>query len=485
MRRRIVLGVVLTFGAIAVVMLPSVAGLGPELDRSSASIGDHSVAQDAVDCSACHDEPAKVNFPNSDVCAGCHVNIGIAYQRSVHSEKTNTHANFACMECHEEPEDGWFMHFQAGPHGAQKPGVTNAPEQTCAQSMCHDDQNPYGPVYAEWEETGDADWSEDMYSHSKPAPPATRTEACSACHGTHEGSLANIERATGVDDFASDRQPDPDSVEEWRITCSACHDPHDVRQNDVLRGEFETEGQLCAQCHTGEIGAQIEDEATSGIHHSIWELYSVSTFAEPDGRHPALECSSCHMAARSRGAEVNAITGHSFDVNTSLLMASDQLDAPPDKRCGSCHVDLEDTVSATTDQLAADLRLARSMEREAGQTLADRGLQGDDELTAALRAGSGWVDFVGTPTAGVHNPDLARERLRDAIERFDAVKSRAYRQGPSDSDGVTTTTTTSAPETSTATSTPTTTATTTPGFGFVLVLGVLVALALAATRRRS
>ncbi len=484
MRRRIVLGIALTLGVLGIVMLPSVAGLTPDPGQTSTSMADRSVTQNSVDCSACHDEPAKVNFPNSDVCAGCHVNIGMAYQRSVHSEKTNTHANFACMECHEEPEDSWFMHFQAGPHGAQRPGVTNAPEETCAQSMCHDDQNPYGPVYAEWEETGDGDWSEDMYSHSKPAPSATRTEECSACHGTHEGSLANIERATSVDAFANERQPDPDTIEEWRITCSACHDPHDVRENDVLRGDFEREGQLCAQCHTGDIGTQLEGEASAGIHQSIWQLYSESTFAHADGRHPELACSSCHMAAQPRTDEYNAVTGHSFDVNTTLLTDTDRSLAPPDDPCGSCHTDLDATISTTTGQLAADLALARSMEDAATQTLSDRGLSDDDQLVSDLQAGSDWLDFVGTPTAGLHNPDLARDRIRDAIERFDAVKSQAYQQESNGSNGATTTTTTDA---TTTTQSPTTgtTETATPGFGFVAVIGVLLTFAVFVTRRES
>lgn len=483
MSRRIVLVIALTVGILGIVLLPSVAGLDAASAESGAAIEDSAVAQTSVDCSACHDDPAKVDFPNSDVCTQCHVNIGLDYQKSVHSEKTNTHANFACMECHEEPEDTWFMHFQRGPHGEQTPGVTNSPEATCSQSMCHDDQNPYGPVYAEWDETGDADWSQDMLSHSKPAPPTVRTEECSACHGTHEGSLANIEGDTAVDGFALGEQPDPNSVEEWRITCSACHDPHDVQSDDVLRGDFETEGELCAQCHTGSVTDQLDVAHAEGTHQSIWELYSGSEFADAEGRHTELDCSSCHMAAQPRTGEFNAITGHSFDVNTTLLTATDRLIAPPEQQCGTCHQDLAGTIAATTGQLEADLVLGREMEGEAEQALTEAGLQ-DDQLAADFREGSSWLAFVDTAEAGLHNPDGASDRLRDAIARFDEVKSQAYQQGGDGSDGTTTTTIGPAPTTTTPTPTATaTTETETPGPGIAGVVTVLFALALLAFRR--
>lgn len=484
MARRIALVAVLTVGVLGIVMLPAVAGLDTVQGDSPAVLEDSSIAQTSVDCSACHDDPVKVDFPNSDVCAQCHVNIGIDYQQSVHSEKTNTHANFACMECHEEPEDSWFMHFQRGPHGDQKPGVTNAPEQTCSQSMCHDDQNPFGPVYAEWEETDDADWSEDMLSHSKVAPSSVRTEECSACHGTHEGSFANIERAPGVNALAPGEQPDPDTVEEWRITCSACHDPHDVKPDDVLRGDFESESQLCAQCHTGNIGTELQGASYEGVHQSIWQLYSQSEFAEEAGRHTALECTSCHMASKPRGESSDAVTGHSFDVNTSLLSDTDRLAAPPEAQCGSCHPDLAATIAAATGQLESDLALAREMEGSAEQTLADTGLQDDEQLAADLEEGSAWLDFVDTPVAGLHNPNLARDRLRDAIARFDHVKSQAYTQDTGSSAGTTTTTIGPAPTTTTPTPTAsTTTETATPGPGVVGVVGVMIALALLGIRR--
>ncbi len=470
----------LTILVLGVASLPSLAGpTDPGLQAVQAP-DEGVVAQSSVDCSACHEDETKQNFPNSDVCSECHVLIGGSYQGSIHSEKTDTFANFDCTECHDPPEDSWFMHFRNGPHGSQNPGISMAPEDTCASTGCHDSFNPNGPIYAEWNES---DVGPDALSHSAPAPPSARSEECSSCHGTHEGTFANIEDAPGVEASATGEQPHPNDVSEWRITCMACHDPHTVQQGDNLRGDFESGSQLCAQCHNGP-DAGPSTVAHGPIHNDIWQLYSESKFATDSGTHPELECASCHMAGQANTESENARTGHSFDVNTGLLADTDRLDAPASKQCGSCHRDVAGTIAGTQSAIESHLDTATRLQGEANATLADLGLSEDEELRTAMNEGAAWIDLVAAPTVGTHNPDSSIANLRRAIERFESVKSAAYERSASDGgpEDETTATTT---EPDTPTSTPTTvTETETPGPGVGLTVFVLVTAMLLAVRRR-
>lgn len=475
----LILGV--TVFVLGIAALPSVAGPTDPGSQVSQTPGEGAVAQTNVDCSSCHDDEAKREFPNSDVCTECHVMIGGNYQRSIHSEKTDTVANFDCTECHVEPEDSWFMHFRNGPHGSQNPEVSMAPEDTCAETGCHDSFNPYGPIYAEWNES---DVGPDGLSHSSPAPPSARSEECSPCHGTHEGTFANIEDSPGVEAYGVGEQPASNDVSEWRLTCAACHDPHEVQAGDNLRGDFEDESQLCAQCHNGpDLGPDSGDHGP--IHTDIWQLYSTSTFANASGTHPELECTSCHMARQANTEEYNARTGHSFDVNTSLLADTERLDAPASEACGSCHRDLAGTINGRQSAIESHLDTATRLEDEANATLEDLGLSDDQDLRTAMNEGATWIDLIASPTVGTHNPEFSIDRLRRAIERFESVKAAAYEERSVSDDGPGDGTDTTTPPANTTTQTPTTvTDTETPGLGMGVTLFVVVIATLLAVRHR-
>lgn len=478
-RSGLVLGV--TVLVLCIATLPSIAGPTDSGSQGGQALDEVTVTQSSVDCSSCHEDETKQNFPNSEVCTECHVLIGGSYQRSIHSEKTDTFANFDCTECHEEPEDSWFMHFRNGPHGSQNPGISMAPEDTCASTGCHDSFNPNGAIYAEWDES-EADAEE--LSHSAPAPPSARSEECSPCHGTHEGTFANIEDAPGVEAYGVGEQPDPNDVSEWRITCAACHDPHEVQAGENLRGDFDDGSRVCAQCHNGpDVGP--DGGAEDPIHNDVWQLYSTSKFANASGTHSELDCASCHMASQANTEGYNARTGHSFDVNTSLLADTQRLEAPASEQCGACHRELAGTITGRQAAIESHLDTATRLEGEANTTLEDLGLSDDEELRTAMNEGAVWIDLVASPTIGTHNPEFSIDRLRRAIERFESVKAAAYEErsvsdgGPSDG-----TDTTTPPETTT-TQTPTTmTDTETPGPGVGVTLFVMVLATLIAVRRR-
>jgi len=505
MSRRIVLLLAITVAVLGIVALPSAAGLTAD-DAVLATDGMDQVAQNGIDCSNCHSNEPLASGPNTETCTICHDQIGNSYMESIHSNMTDTHANVECMACHEAPEDGWFMHFGEGPHGEQMPGVSNAPEDTCAQSGCHGyadksavpegktsgvtHVNKWHPEYQAWNETEDEGWTSEMVSHSEPTEPFVKTQECSACHGTHEGVFANIEDEPGIFDYANDAQPAPEDVEEWRITCVACHEPHTIKEGDNLRGGFsEDSSKLCGQCHNAELGSDLQAaHMEHEVHHSMWEMYSRSKFVDNSSSHPELECSSCHMPGLDRPpgnfetkSGVARRTGHSMEVNTTELM-SDRVRVEEYRKCNACHQSLDATIEEQERITEQMIDRATSMRTEANQTVHQLGYADDEQLSSTLTEGTFWLHFVEAAGTGIHNPEMASERLTGAMERFDDVKSLAYQKKIDELSEEPQTTTTTTTETTTTEPTETT-ATETPGLGIGVALIALIGAALLAVRR--
>lgn len=458
------------------------AGLAVSPGHSVDSPDFGSESAEFADCGTCHDDESKVSFPNSEVCLTCHEDTASTYRNSTHSVLTDTNANFNCLECHSKPEDGWYMHFRAGPHGAENPDVSYAPEDTCSQTACHDRHNPMGAIYAEWNEVEDRDWNSSKLSHSKSTPEAARDPRCSGCHGSHTGSLANIEDAPEIHEYAADTQPDAESIDEWRITCPTCHDPHDVRHDDSLRGDFESSSTLCAQCHAGSAVDEVSRDQAH-VHRSTWTLYENSKFAPTTAGHQTLECTSCHMASQNDTEAYNAVTGHSFDVDTELLGDTDRLDRPGEYDCGICHAVLTQRIAGRKAELQTAYRNASRMRAEANETLVEQGLAEDPELTRRLSEGTYILESRGHPDVAIHNPEMAGESVDRAIEIFQQVKTAAEEQGADGDtadgqDGEQTTTAAGTDSDGTATET------TSPGPNPIMVIGAVVAGVLAVRRFR-
>ncbi|MFB6267259.1 MAG: cytochrome c3 family protein [Halodesulfurarchaeum sp.] len=521
MAKRAGLFLVIMLAAVGVAALPVAADLGFAAENGTTPSFDVNQNAQQINCDACHTGKPQSLWPQdkTETCKTCHEETAQQFQNSIHSEETDTHANVECTACHQAPEDTWFMHFREGPHGNQNPGVSMAPENTCAQSGCHGyankkvipdgkdsgvtHVNKWHPEYGEWNETEDPGWNSSMVSHSKPMPSYGRE--CTECHGTHEGVFANIEKAPGVYEYAHDAQPNPENVTEWRITCVVCHEPHSVTAEDPLRGNFEDGSKLCAQCHNAELGSKLQAGNHTEVHHSMWEMYSRSKFYNGSGSHMELECYSCHMPFQARPPGnfsttegIARHTGHSFEVNTTALM-SDRLQPWTDnyKQCSSCHQSLEATIEAQRSVVQHQLDVASSLRMEANQTVHQYGLTNNTAIMDTLQQGTFWLNFVEAAGTGLHNPEMATQRLTGAIQKFDKVKSMAYKQQVEqlnqqleEAQQAKTTITPTPTETATPTETPTqtptettTTTTTTPGLGIGVALIALVAAALLALRR--
>ncbi|MFB6154045.1 MAG: cytochrome c3 family protein [Halodesulfurarchaeum sp.] len=499
MTGRAILLVTIAGAVLLIAALPSVAGVAADDNGSTFASPDPVGQAQQVECSDCHQPstPMANGGPrNSATCAKCH-EVARAFEQSVHANSETL--DLTCVDCHDAPEDGWFMHFRSGPHGDQNPSVPMAPEGTCTLSGCHgygsEAEIPPGkstgvthvnkqhPEYGEWNETEDPSWNSSMVSHSKPAPRVTRNTECMPCHGTHEGVFANIEKAPGVYEYARKAQPNPANVTEWRITCVVCHDPHTIRPEDVLRGDFADGSKLCAQCHNAELGARLQAGEQTEVHHSMWEMYSRSKFVDNGSSHVELDCYTCHMAGLYRppgsvgtSSGPARYTGHDFDVNSSRLM-SERLRIRDFRDCSRCHQSLSATMSEQKRLIRLQVALAADMRAEANQTMTRFGLRENQTIRSTYREGTFWLNFVEAAGSGLHNPEMATNRLRGAIERFDMVKSMAYttkiarlqRKLEAARQATTTATPTPTP-TATPAETPTTTKTTTPGLGVAAAL---------------
>ncbi|MFB6266345.1 MAG: cytochrome c3 family protein [Halodesulfurarchaeum sp.] len=495
MHRSALLLLGIAMGALAIVAAPS-AGVQPTMGGSDGPTFQPPAAAQ-TGCAGCHaDERAKGSM-NPATCANCHPQEAMGFNASIH--RRTQHADVTCESCHTPPEGGWYEHFREGPHGSQNPGVSVTPEETCAN--CHGAENAHSPVYPEWNETADPGWSVLGASHSKRPSAAVKTSECMPCHGTHEGVFANIEQASGVYEYARAAQPDPASVTEWRITCSVCHEPHNITETDPLRGSFEDGSTLCAQCHNAELGSRLQNPEHTVVHHSMWGLYSRSKFATNESSHVELDCYSCHMASReakSRNGTIlrRAITGHSFEVNSTLLQDPSQLEAPAYRQCGTCHRNLAETMTNEQRIVGSFLEVTRQLWSEANTTITRYDMTDVPEIRRAMRNGTFWMNFVEGAGAGLHNPEMAIGRLRRAIVRFDRVKSLAYqreieslRTQINETRGVTGVSKGSPTPTTTEASSPTTTGTgttetTTPAVGVAGVLLSLIAAVLLLGWRR-
>jgi hypothetical protein len=225
-------------------------------------------------------------------------------------------ANIQCESCHGPGSE------HASAMIGYAPGATNfdyhiskvLDEGDCAQ--CHDDM-PHHSIAAEWNNSVHAVTTTD------PAGSAS----CVGCH-TAYGFVARME-GTPIVNTAYEA-----------ITCSACHEPHDVSKPDQVRayntatlmdGTVVTNaglGGLCMQCH------QSRENATNylatatgsshfGPHHGpqadMLEGVNGYTYGKPIGSSPHKDCVpdtcvTCHMQTDSSTSPAfTRAGGHTFE----------------------------------------------------------------------------------------------------------------------------------------------------------------------------
>lgn len=276
---------------------------------------------------------------------------------------------------------------------------------------CHGDSSHH-PVYNEWNETADEGWdSSSMKSHSEPAESFTVRKPCAACKTT-DGAIANLKKE-GVYEFNEEEVPNGENITETRITCVACHAPHEAK----LR--IEDTSKLCSNCHNAEDPAPTGE--TTEVHHSQYETYNGSHWTKGEVN---LECEECHMATRpvDEAAGVWRVTGHSFDWNPELLGSANYSGAYLESQssiCGNCHTshrNLEATVESTQSSVKERIETIEALKERTHEILVEAN---NSKAIALYNNASYYLSFVENDGSyGVHNLGRTQAYLDKAKALF-------------------------------------------------------------------
>ncbi|PTD94669.1 hypothetical protein C9439_01295 [archaeon SCG-AAA382B04] len=399
-----------------------VAALGLVVGTASAQPGDY-VAPEK--CKSCHSN-AYSTWNESAHGAGGHfsgtgLNATASYVTPTEcghcmlDQKAYADANDLTYEAGEDSR--WVIscvncHPNAADHSANpmeiKPKVDLSAE-LCGR--CHGNSSHH-PVYQEWNETADEDWdSSTMASHSEPAESFTVRKPCASCKTT-DGAIANLEKE-GVYEFNEEEVPNGENITETRITCVACHNPHEAK----LR--IENTSKLCSNCHNAENPAP--DGETTEVHHSQYETYNGSHWTKGEVN---LQCEECHMATRpvDEDAGVWRVTGHSFDWKPELLGSANYSGAYLESQtsiCGNCHTshrNLEAAVEATQSSVKERIESLEALKERTHEILVEAN---NSEALALYNNASYYPSFVENDGSyGVHNSGRTQAYLDKAQALF-------------------------------------------------------------------
>ncbi|WP_292488023.1 cytochrome c3 family protein [Methanohalobium sp.] len=343
---------------------------------------------------------------NPKDCSQCHPDVYETWNMSNHSVLNES--DVACDVCHSPPEEGYEAHID-NPTEID-PGM-NYSAELCGK--CHNE--PHKPIFDEWDEYSKDDFdTENMTSHSEPSdvtePFVQDSDDCVACKST-EGAVVNLE-GTDVHDFNEEKLPNSSDVEEWRLTCVACHEPHSTGFH------IEDEVKLCSNCHNSR-GAEPDGETTIA-RYTQWDMYNNSSYV--NGGHPVeIGCVDCHMGAKPFNETTNesAVTGHRFDMNVSLVVDSESTN-----NCSRCHgAELSGAIENQQSRISSrlqDLETKRDNAEEALEEL--NGTQIYQEQQAVFNNALYYMTAVEEDgSLGVHNMEMALSYLNNSEERFDEV----------------------------------------------------------------
>lgn len=509
MKRRVVLFVAIVGVLLALTALPATGDTSP---TATADVETGVAASSQIDCSSCHSGEDIQDGPSPAMCQDCHPSAYEEWEDSGHAhsleaaggsvaeneecaachveevaqtetfgresvDTTGPKEPVTCEVCHDAPEDSWFAHFRAGPHGDQNPSVNYSAELCGA---CHNGE--HHPQFEEWNEAGDSDFdASTMASHSEVTEGYAQSDSCVSCKST-QGGIVNLE-APGIYERNEEEQPAADAVTDWRISCAACHDPHPAE----LR--IQDQATLCGNCHNTEhetLGPTGEEQE---VHHAQWALYKDSKWRE-NGSHPELACSNCHMGqvplTEEDGEVVEpAVTGHTFDFDAAVLTSDDQIEDSW-RKCGNCHGDLGETVHLEEQQIEGAIEHAGTLKTAANQTLTDLELRDDEALMSAYHDGSFWLSYLEHTGSVIHNPEKATELAENSVTKFEEVQTKAYKVKLEEQSAEPQTKTTEEQTSETETPTPDegTTTTESPGMGALVAVLSLMGAALLLRRHK-
>ncbi|MEZ5336199.1 MAG: hypothetical protein R2741_13725 [Methanolobus sp.] len=246
----------------------------------------------------------------------------------------------------------------------------------------------------------------------------------STCLPSTDAGILNIQESAGYKK-TENITLEPENIREWRITCVACHSPHETRIRT-------TANQLCMNCHSSE-GLE-PDGNTKGIRYTQWEFYNDSIFN--NGIHAAnLECIDCHMATILKD-NTTILTGHSFDFNATLLSDPDSgnkckkchvtghNENSPEGGCDECHdVSLSNIITVNQEQTKKKLHEMELLEENAriALTMIDDNEKYEVQFANYNNALFYVREVESDGSFGIHNMKRTAENLEMAEELFSSV----------------------------------------------------------------
>lgn len=332
-------------------------------------------------------------------CKTCHLETYQKWDTSKHSQ------SMQCEACHPLTSGSYNEHI-ANPSGY-------SPEVDFSASSC---ANCHDSIFDEWNEYDNAHFDPDnTASHSEPViglEPRLLDAggSCVSCKST-DGAILNLVESN-IYELAEEKMPEPENVEEWRITCVACHEPH----TSDLRVEDST--QLCSNCHNSE-GASA-DGVTIVARHTQWEMYRDSPYAT--GMHPGnISCIDCHMAMApgNQSTQKTEVFGHSFDPDMELLASSKSTNG-----CYECHGEaLPALIEAKQGVISTRIENLNGLQVKAAEAL--ESINGTAEYEAQRENYNNALFYISSiqndGSMGIHNGERARNELDRAEELFSSV----------------------------------------------------------------
>jgi DmsE family decaheme c-type cytochrome len=190
-------------------------------------------------------------FVGADTCVSCHEAQGAAFQNGLHNRTFTSKKNIpfekSCETCHGPGS----LHVASG-GDPSAPGFAtlrsfrpkNARADTQACLACHQDSERSHWSSGPHQRAGVTCFSchsvHSVKGEHGQLVKGTQRETCYQCHGDVKGQMRR-----------SAHMP----VEEDKMTCSSCHDPHGTATPKALKSQ--NVNQLCYQCHQDKRGPHL------------------------------------------------------------------------------------------------------------------------------------------------------------------------------------------------------------------------------------
>jgi len=307
------------------------------------------------------------NYVGAQVCAMCHPSVHQSWTNTPHASALQTlknigmHNNAACLPCHTVGfGSGGFVNETTTPnlagvqcencHGPGGQHLTNPfmikPIITQSAMMCggcHTDA--HHPTYDEWAESGHSMVDPHVADYFKSSSGEARMWTCGQCHSgaVRDALLKQLTVTNGTVVL-----PSGEDAANTPITCSVCHDAHEVTANDpqlkyplystnhysvvsptnmaTFVSQYNPNINLCGQCHN--LRGGVWTDTARPPHHSPQYNMLVGTGGVPNnadnsqtiathGLAIEKQCAHCHVHSVEveNPTESNPnYTGHTFEV---------------------------------------------------------------------------------------------------------------------------------------------------------------------------